>query len=335
MQGCTDAGEAPLLIDAQVGDEVRHPEAEGAGSLSEALDRERVVGDDRGGRDQREAVRRQIHRAALAGGGVFGRQGAGEAVAELGGVGPEVLARGAGVAGDAHVVIAVGAAVGDQVEERLGAAHREARELDEGAVPERVEGGATAGGRRRGVLRPEADVGAQRAVLGLLADVPGDRAADAVVDVVGEVAGEAALAEHAAGVVADDDAAAAHVVLGLDTQIAAHLEAGIGARDVVEAVPVEGADLDILHRRGLHRHVGGLRPSNRDEPRGGSEKWLSRRTDTGVRARFAAIALPHRTEGQIAGRAGTAAKVRRIVLATWSAGMSRMHRWWPRRHTGL
>src|SRR5262245_27383764 len=90
MQGCADAGEAPLLIDAQVGDDVRHPEAEGAGSLSEALDRERVVGDDRGGRDQREAVHRQVHRAPLAGGGVFERDGAGEAVAELGGVGPEV-----------------------------------------------------------------------------------------------------------------------------------------------------------------------------------------------------------------------------------------------------
>jgi hypothetical protein len=161
-------------------------------------------------------------------------------------------------------VIAVGAAVGDQVEERLRPAHREARELDERAVPERVEGGATAGGRRRGVLRTEADVGAQRAVFGLLAHVPGDRAADAVVDVVGVDAVEAGDAKHAAGVVAGHDAAAARVVLGLDSQIAAHLQAGIGARDVVEAVPVKGADLHILHRRCLHRHVGGLRPSNRD-----------------------------------------------------------------------
>src|SRR5262245_9985843 len=64
-------------------------------------------------------------------------------------------------------------------------------------------------------------------------------------------------------------------------------------------------------------------------------KWMSRRTDKDVQTRFDAIALPHRTEAQIAGRAGTAAKVRRIALATWSAGMSRMHRWWPRRHTGL
>ena len=149
--------------------------------------------DERGGRGQREAARRQVHRATLAGGGVFQRQRAGEAVAELGGIGPEVLARGAGVTGDPHVVVAVSAAVGEEVEERLRPAHREARKLDERAIPERVEGRAAAGGGRRGVLRAEADVGAQRAVFGLLADVPRDRPADAVVDVVGQVAGEAAL----------------------------------------------------------------------------------------------------------------------------------------------
>ena len=74
-----------------------------------------------------------------------------------------------------------------------------------------VEGGAAAGVRRRGVLRAEADVGAQRAVFGLLADVPRDHPADAVVDVVGQVAGEAALAGLAAGAVADDDTAGAQL----------------------------------------------------------------------------------------------------------------------------
>ena len=196
--------------------------------------------------------------------GSSSRQRAGEAVAELGGIGPEVLARGAGITGDPHVVVAVGAAVGEEVEERLRPAHREARKLDERAIPERVEGRAAAGGGRRGVLRAEADVGAQRAVFGLLAHVPRDRPADAVVDVVGQVAGEAALAKHAAGAVADGDTAAAHVVLGLDAQIATHLQAGVGAGDVVEPVPVQAADLHIIDRRCLHRHVGGLRPSNRD-----------------------------------------------------------------------
>ena len=49
----------------------------------------------------------------------------------------------------------------------------------------------------------EANVGAQRAVFGLLADVPRGHPADTVVDVVGQVAGEAALAKLAAGAVAD------------------------------------------------------------------------------------------------------------------------------------
>ena len=122
--------------------------------------------------------------------GVFQRQRAGEAVAELGGIGPEVLAGGAGVTRDAHVVVAVSAAVGEEVEERLRPAHREARKLHERAIPERVARRAAAGRRRRGVLHAEADVGAQRAVFGLLADVPRGHRADAVVDVVGQVAGE-------------------------------------------------------------------------------------------------------------------------------------------------
>src|SRR5262249_37427322 len=54
--------------------------------------------------------------------------------------------------------------------------------------------------------------------------------------------------------------------------ISADLEADIGARDVVEAVPVEGADLYVLHRRCLDRHVGGLRPSDRNKSRGRPEE---------------------------------------------------------------
>ena len=70
MQGSADADEAPGLIKAQVGDDVRHPEAKAVERWR--LDRERVVVDERDGRDQREAARRQVHRATLAGGGVFG-----------------------------------------------------------------------------------------------------------------------------------------------------------------------------------------------------------------------------------------------------------------------
>jgi hypothetical protein len=215
MQGSADAGKAPGLINAQVGDDVRDPEAEGCGDGA-VVERERVVEAERGGRD-READRPQVHRATLAGCGVFERQRAGEAVAELGGIGPEVLARGAGITGDPHVVVAVGAAVGEEVEERLRPAHREARKLDERAIPEGSGGGTGTRGGWRGVFNAKPDVGAQRAVLGLLADVPRGHPANTVVDVVGQVAGEAALAKLAAGAVADDDTAAAHVVLGLDS----------------------------------------------------------------------------------------------------------------------
>ena len=62
------------------------------------------------------------------------------------------------------------------------------------------------------------------------------------------------------------------VILGLNAQIPAELEAGVGAGDVVEGVPVQAADLHVLHRLRLDRHVGGLRPSYRDQTRGGTEE---------------------------------------------------------------
>ena len=270
MERGADAGEAPGLVNAQVGDDVRHPEAEVG-----VVDCERVVVDDRALVEK--GWRGRIKCTCLAGRGVFQRQRAGEAVAELGGIGPEVLAGRAGVTRDPHVVVAVGAAVGEEVEERLRPAHREARKLDERAIPERVEGRAAAGGPRRGVLRAEADVGAQRAVFGLLAHVPRDRPADAVVDVVGAVAGPHALWCLAAGAVADGDPAGAHVRLGLDAHIAAHLQAGVGARNVVEPIPVQAADLHVLNRRCLHRHVGRLRPRDCDKSRRRPEEKSSYR----------------------------------------------------------
>ena len=266
VQSGADADEAPSLIEPQVGDDVRHPEAEVS-----VIDRQAVVVDDRAVRTEERRGGHVDRAAALAGCGVFQRERAGEAVAELGGIGPEVLAGRAGVTRDPHVVVAVGAAVGEEVEERLRPAHREARKLDERAIPERVEGRAAAGGRRRGVLRAEADVGAQRAVFGLLAHVPRDRSADAVVDVVGQVAGEPALWRHLRSV-AGQDAACAGIVFGLDAQIPAHLQAGVGAGNVVEPIPVQAADFHVLNRRCLYRHVGCLRPSDRDETRGGTEQ---------------------------------------------------------------
>src|SRR5262249_22801873 len=54
--------------------------------------------------------------------------------------------------------------------------------------------------------------------------------------------------------------------------ISADFEADIGARDVVEAIAVKAADFHVLHRRCLDRHVGGLRPSDRNQSPGRSEE---------------------------------------------------------------
>ena len=266
MQRGADAGKAPSLINAQVGDDVRDPEAEGR------VDRQAVVVDDHTVLTEERRVGHVDGAVALAGRGVFQRERAGEAVAELGGIGPEVLARGAGITGDAHVVVAVSAAVGEEVEERLRPAHREARKLHERAIPERRRGRAAASATGSFVRHAEADVGAQRAVFSLLAHVPRGHRADAVVDVVGRVAGEPALGRLGPGLRADRHATGAGVVLGLNTQIPTQLQAGVGARNVVEPIPVQAADLHVLNRRCLHRHVGCLRPSDRDEPRGGTEQ---------------------------------------------------------------
>ena len=70
----------------------------------------------------------------------------------------------------------------------------------------------------------------------------------------------------------DENTAAAGIVFGLDAQIPAHLQAGVGAGNVVEPIPVQAADFHVLNRRCLYRHVGCLRPSDRDETRGGTEQ---------------------------------------------------------------
>ena len=112
--------------------------------LRQPFDRKGVVVDEPAPWSKKPPV--AVKGPALRVAGSSSRQRAGEAVAELGGIGPEVLARGAGVTRHPHVVVAVSAAVGEEVEERLRPAHREARKLDERAIPERVEGRAAAGG---------------------------------------------------------------------------------------------------------------------------------------------------------------------------------------------
>ena len=51
-------------------------------------------------------------------------------------------------------------------------------------------------------------------------------------------------------------------------QIAAELDAGIGARNVEETGAVGGADLDVFDRLGLERKIGGASPAGRDQHRG-------------------------------------------------------------------
>ena len=92
----------------------------------------------------------------------------------------------------------------------------------------------------------EPDVGAQRAKFGLLAHVPRQRGAGTVVDVVGDIAGEAGLRRFGAAR-ADRGSAGAGIVFNLHTQIPAQLDAGVGAGNVVEAVSVQAADFDILN----------------------------------------------------------------------------------------
>jgi hypothetical protein len=113
-------------------------------------------------------------------------------------------------------------------------------------------------------LHADAEVGPQRAVLGLVAHIERQRRTDAVIDVVGVDPVVARLRDLAQRAVVD---ATASVGLGLNTNIAAQLQAGVGARDVVEAVSVERADLHELNWLCLHRHVSCLRPSDRNQPR--------------------------------------------------------------------
>jgi len=92
-----------------------------------------------------------------------------------------------------------------------------------------------------------------------------------MIDVVGDIAGEASLRRFGAAR-AGCGSAGAGIVFNLDTQIPAQLDAGVGAGNVVEAVSVQAADFDILDARGRPRHVGGLRPSGRNESRYATEK---------------------------------------------------------------
>jgi len=65
---------------------------------------------------------------------------------------------------------------------------------------------------------------------------------------------------------------------GVDAQIAADLDAGIGAGDVLEAGSVERADPHILDGLCLDRKIGRLRPAHGEQARGGPKDEGSNRT---------------------------------------------------------
>ena len=213
-----------------------------------------------GGIDDAEAAR------------LFQRQRAGDAVAEIGGKGRHAPAAVTGV-------FRVGGEVAGrrcrvEVEERLGKPEGEAGQLDEAAV------GVEAFRVRRVAGVADQEVGAQHAVVGLLAGIDRDHRAGAH----GEVGPAASRCRCRSTRVNGPRSLLMFVpkngvcgrvlpvvAVELRPHISAELEADIGSGDVVEAVPVQVADLHVLHRC-LHRHVGGLRPSNRDEARCGTEE---------------------------------------------------------------
>src|SRR5262249_23610408 len=153
----------------------------------------------------------------------------------------------------------------------LRLADREAGPLDERAVDEGTAGRDRSGGAagygaavgradgrasrrhrtgvvgltRRGPVLADAEVRPQSAPLGLIANVNRDHPTGAPVEVLGALAALHRLAAVKARGRAHRHAAVAGPVFGLNTHIAAQLQAGIGARNVVEAVAVERADFHV------------------------------------------------------------------------------------------
>ena len=141
-------------------------------------------------------------------GRVFQRQRVRHAIAELHRVGPEVHTGRTGVTRGTDVEVGVGTTVGEDIEERLAATDREARELNERAIPVgqavvRRTGVAGRGARtneaRRRLVPAGADVRPQGAVVGLGACIQRHDGASRPVDVVGVDPVKLGLRESAAG----------------------------------------------------------------------------------------------------------------------------------------
>jgi hypothetical protein len=67
-------------------------------------------------------------------------------------------------------------------------------------------------------------------------------------------------------------ATAGDVVSVVRTDIAREADTGVGARDVIEPVAIERADLHVLDRLGLDGEIGSLRPDHCDQTRRRAEE---------------------------------------------------------------
>src|SRR5262249_1656416 len=248
-----DLGTAPGLVDAPVLHDVREPGLRPIDVERDDAEREvaEVRVDDAGLRERGPGIPR-----------LFEREGRREAVAILRGIGKDLpatvaaVARGRTKEGTRRRRI--------EGEERLRGTDREPGELDERPVRAEVRVGVL----RAVVVHADLEVATQGPVLGLLPAVE-PRVGAGPHQEVGAV--EPVLHTRDASK-PPVEAARAGVIEVLTMDVSADLEADIGARDVVEAVAVKGADLHVLHRRCLDRHVGGLRPSDRNKSRGRPEE---------------------------------------------------------------
>ncbi|MHC2683440.1 hypothetical protein ACVJDU_005004 [Bradyrhizobium diazoefficiens] len=223
-------------------------------------------------------------------------------LAEIGRVGELGNTVGGAATADQLVEVVAGIVDPGRVELRHRLTHREAGELDErvvdaeGAAREVAVGAvdvAAARARETGPRGIEADraavLGRARARTGaaIVAGRPGeDRieigADDAVFRCGARVDVEIFTSAHRV-VVGQPVVGREHaVVLGtvvaagierhFGTQIAAELDAGVAARDVVEARAIERADLDVLDRLGLDRKIGRLGSTDGDQTRRSAEQ---------------------------------------------------------------
>ncbi len=198
----------------------------------------------------------------------FQRQGRRQAVAELRGVGRHGLTSVAGVGRRVdHAPEVRQSRCRVEIVERLRDAEGEAGQLDEGAVrtPANTCGFAVASRTLRAAT--DGDVAAQGAELGLRAGISRD--------VTARLPRPAVVARPGVDV-GRPEVTVGQVAVRVDTQVltdpTADLEAGIGARDVIEPRTIQTANLHVLDRFGLNGKIGCLRPSDRNETRCAAEE---------------------------------------------------------------